>query len=303
MSSFQPALAVPMLTSCIVNPFAVSIVACCFVQLDIRSNANSIITWEKLLVALMALQFDLGAILAQQIPHIDLRIQAYDASTRNFLKAVSNYSNRAVAEITKRKEKHAIESKKLADKSAAVESETNQCKLKEIELVAQLQREREEKSEAEQSVAAYKRQLASLREKCASIDVEIDQYRAVTANIRRGVYSSCLYASLADYSAEKNKERSTLNAHASSASPELKSCEHRLRCVVEGIEKDQLLVRFSHIDKYDLDREFTFVLDVSVRSYRGRLRLHLGANVELMSVSADFDSPPADIADLRRAAE
>jgi len=35
-----------------------------------------------------------------------------------------------------------------------------------------------------------------------------------------------------------------------------------------GVEKDQLLVRFSHIDKYDLDREFTFVLDVSVRSYR-----------------------------------
>lgn len=134
-------------------------------------------------------QIDLGSILAQPNPQIDLRIPAYEASTSNFLKAVSNYSTRAVAEITKRKEKYALEKKKLADKTAAVESETNQCKIKEIELVATLEKEREEKGEAEQSVAVYKRQLATLREKCASIDVEIEQYRAITANLRRGVYS------------------------------------------------------------------------------------------------------------------
>jgi len=28
-------------------------------------------------------------------------------------------------------------------------------------------------------------------------------------------------------------------------------------------------VRFSHVDKSDLDREFSFVLDVSLRAYRG----------------------------------
>ena len=68
---------------------------------------------------------------------------------------------------------------------------------------------------------------------------------------------------------EKDKERSTLNAHSAYASPELKTCEHRLRCIVEGIEKDQLLVRYSHIDKLDSEREFSFVLDVSSRAYRG----------------------------------
>jgi kinetochore protein Spc25 len=159
--------------------------------------ANSI-TWSKASSNLSSMahttQIDLGSILAQQNPQIDLRLPAYEASTRNFLKAVSNYSNRAIGEITKRKEKYALEKKKLADKTVAVESETNQCKVKEIELVATLEREREEKSEAEQSVAAYKRQLASLREKCASIDVEIEQYRAITANLRRGVYS-VLYVS------------------------------------------------------------------------------------------------------------
>jgi len=55
---------------------------------------------------------------------------------------------------------------------------------------------------------------------------------------------------------------------AAYASPELRTCEQRLRCIVEGIEKDQLLVRFSHLDKSDLEREFSFVLDVSSRAYR-----------------------------------
>jgi kinetochore protein Spc25, fungi type len=68
---------------------------------------------------------------------------------------------------------------------------------------------------------------------------------------------------------EKNKERSTLYAYAAYASPELKTCEHRLRCIVEGIENDQLLVRFSHVDKTDFEKEFSFVLDVSSRAYRG----------------------------------
>lgn len=49
-----------------------------------------------------------------------------------------------------------------------------------------LEREREERKDGELSVAAFKRQLASLREKCEAIDAEIEQYRAITANLRRG---------------------------------------------------------------------------------------------------------------------
>jgi kinetochore protein Spc25 len=133
---------------------------------------------------------------------INLRLPAYEASTRNFLKAVANYGNRAIAEITKHKEWQALERKKVMEKTAVVESETNQCKVKEIELVAGkcrfwielycnwrvivLEREQDKKKQAEQSVATYKRQLASLREKVTSIDVEIEQYRAITANLRWG---------------------------------------------------------------------------------------------------------------------
>jgi kinetochore protein Spc25 len=57
---------------------------------------------------------------------INLRLPAYEASTWNFLKAVANYGNCVIAEITKRKEWQALERKKVMEKTAAVESETNQ---------------------------------------------------------------------------------------------------------------------------------------------------------------------------------
>ena len=49
-----------------------------------------------------------------------------------------------------------------------------------------LDKEQEEKKESEASVAAFRRQLASIKEKCASLDVEIEQHRIVAANLMRG---------------------------------------------------------------------------------------------------------------------
>jgi hypothetical protein len=69
--------------------------------------------------------------------------------------------------------------------------------------------------------------------------------------------------------AEKDRERQTLELHAAHTGPELDACETRLRCHIEGIEKDRLLIRFTHIDKMNIDREFSFVLDVASRSNQG----------------------------------
>ena len=49
-----------------------------------------------------------------------------------------------------------------------------------------LEREKEERKDAELSVAAFKRQLANLRDRCSAIEAETEQYRAITANLRRG---------------------------------------------------------------------------------------------------------------------
>ena len=79
---------------------------------------------------------DLSSILTQQNPYIDLRIHTYENSTRNFLKALTTYKNRAITNISERRKHQATERKRLLDRTQAVEMETNQCKLKEIELVA-----------------------------------------------------------------------------------------------------------------------------------------------------------------------
>ncbi|KAF8641539.1 hypothetical protein AX16_009916 [Volvariella volvacea WC 439] len=197
-------------------------------------------------------QIDLQAILAEPNPRIDLRIDVYETSTRNFLKAISNYKNRAIATITDRRSRQADEKKRILDKIAAYETEINQCKLREIELVAELEREKEERKDAEQAVAALKRQLASLRDKSASIQTEIEQYRAITDNMGR----------------ERNKERATLDTHASRVFPELEACQKALSCIVEGVEKDQLLIRFYRVDLSDPQREFSFVIDVSQDTYK-----------------------------------
>lgn len=81
-------------------------------------------------------KLDLSTILAQQHPHIDLRLDSYETSTRNFLKAVSGYTQRALTEITRRKNMHIAEKNRIADKTLLVENETNNCKVKELELIA-----------------------------------------------------------------------------------------------------------------------------------------------------------------------
>ena len=54
--------------------------------------------------------------------------------------------------------------------------------------VAVLERECEETKEAESSVAALRRQVASQREAIAALDADIEQYRARVANLRKGQF-------------------------------------------------------------------------------------------------------------------
>jgi hypothetical protein len=80
-------------------------------------------------------QLNLAAILSAQSPTIDLHLPAYEASTRNFSQAIADFNTRAIAEINQRREAHATETKRLAERAQNMEKETNQCKMKEIELI------------------------------------------------------------------------------------------------------------------------------------------------------------------------
>ncbi|KAH9989854.1 hypothetical protein BJV77DRAFT_1015587 [Russula vinacea] len=174
-------------------------------------------------------QLNLAAILSAQSPTIDLHLPAYDASTRNFLQAISDFNSRAVAEINQRREAHTTETTRLAERAQSMEKETNQCKIKEIELIGVLEREREETKEAESSVNALRRQVASQREAVAALDADIEQYRARVANLRK----------------ERERERKTLAMHTGPISAELRACERAWGCVIEGVGPDQLLIRYS----------------------------------------------------------
>ncbi|TEB26288.1 hypothetical protein FA13DRAFT_1692337 [Coprinellus micaceus] len=197
-------------------------------------------------------QMDLGAILKQPHPHIDLRTSTYETSTRNFLKALTTWKNRSMNTISERRKAQLAEKKKLTEKIKQVEEETNQCKLREIDLVAELEKEKEERQEMELAVAAFNRSLTSIQDKCNSIESEIEQYRAITENLRR----------------EKHKERSILRKNASRVVPDLKFCEESLGFSMEGIENDQLLLRFWRLEVSDPEAEASLVLDISNPHYR-----------------------------------
>lgn len=49
-----------------------------------------------------------------------------------------------------------------------------------------LRQEQEERKEMESAVNALKRRLATIKEKCASVDAEIEQYRSMVATLERG---------------------------------------------------------------------------------------------------------------------
>lgn len=62
--------------------------------------------------------------------------------------------------------------------------------------------------------------------------------------------------------------------------------------MVEGIEKDQLLVRYCNVDSSEPEREFSFVIDVSDRVYKGKCGCNaIGRSNSCMSVVLT-SSPP-----------
>jgi kinetochore protein Spc25 len=137
-----------------------------------------------------------------------------------------------------------------------------------------VEKEQEERKDAELSTNTLKRQLASSKDHSAAAALEIEQYRTITGNLRRGESNPCRRLERAlEQRLERDEERELLDLRAFQTATELDHCQKALRCIIEGIDKDQLLVRFTHIDPSDLDREFSLVLDVSDRTYKGLLLL------------------------------
>lgn len=81
-------------------------------------------------------RIDLSQLLQGQNPTIDLRINIFEDSTRNFLKALVGFKNKAITSISERRKYQIAEKKKFAERTQHVEKEINKRKLIEIDLVA-----------------------------------------------------------------------------------------------------------------------------------------------------------------------
>ncbi|KAH9975855.1 hypothetical protein BGW80DRAFT_1294882 [Lactifluus volemus] len=185
-------------------------------------------------------QLNLAAILASQHPTIDLHL--------------AQFNSLATAELNQRREAHTTELKRLNGRAQNIEKETNQCKVKEIELIEVLEHEREETKEVESAVAALRPHVAVQREASAALDADIEQYRARVAILRN----------------ERELERKTLDAQRAHVPEELRIFERALGCVIEGVGPDQLLIRYVLKDAQGSrsTHEASFVLDVSSPSYK-----------------------------------
>jgi len=188
---------------------------------------------------------------SQPHPEVDLKLDVYEKKSRALLAAISSYTSRAIDEIMHRKDEHEQLLKREAEKRKMVESEITECKVKEIELMKVLQKEQEERKDAEAIVSGLKRNLANAKEKSAAVDVEIQQY---SSNIK-------------SLQSEKSRDRNILENHARHLAPTLATLESSLKFRIEGVKPDLLLFRFTHIDPIDHSREFSFVLDVSQATY------------------------------------
>ncbi|KAF8508519.1 chromosome segregation protein Spc25-domain-containing protein [Gautieria morchelliformis] len=194
----------------------------------------------------------LAALLASPSPAIDLQLETYERSSQLFLDAVVKYTTRAVEEISRRRDADASRIQKDAERKKALELDISECKEKEVQLLKVLEREQTERKDSESSVSALKRQLTSVKDKCNKVDIEIDQVKATIVALRE----------------ERRKEGNILESQAGHQEPELRALESKLHLTVEGVQKDVLLVSFTHIDPSDESRDFSVVVDVSDPVYK-----------------------------------
>lgn len=113
-----------------------------------------------------------------------------------------------------------------------------------------LEREQTERKDSESAVGALKRQLASIKEKCNKVDIEIDQVKAAIAALRKGgkLWICCLVICSCASVPERRKEGKVLESQAGHQEPELRGLESKLHCTVEGVQSKHLLhPAYTHI--------------------------------------------------------
>ncbi|CAE6459438.1 unnamed protein product [Rhizoctonia solani] len=200
-----------------------------------------------------ALVTDLRKLLTQPNPTIPLYFDSTLEKMTVFKNAVNAYVTSGQAEIARRQEKHKSVLRRENDKVVKMNAEIEQFRVDEMNLMKTLKREQEEKTEAEAKLAEYNAQLKDVEENRAAVDVELEDLRSRTDKLKL----------------EKSQDLAKLEHQVALNEPEAQSLSDLLKWTVEGVQRDVLRIKFTHIDESDWAREFSFVVDLSERTYKG----------------------------------
>ncbi|CAE6464387.1 unnamed protein product [Rhizoctonia solani] len=200
-----------------------------------------------------ALVTDLRKLLAQPNPTIPLYFESTLEKMTVFKNAVNAYVTSGQAEIARRQDKHKSVLRREHEKAVKMNAEIEQFRVDEMNLMKTLKREQEEKAEAEAKLAEYNAQLKDVEENRAAVDAELEDLRSRTDKLKL----------------EKSQDLAKLEHQVALNEPEARALSDLLKWTVEGVQRDVLLIKFTHIDKSDWAREFSFVVDLSERTYKG----------------------------------
>ncbi|KAG8944797.1 hypothetical protein FRC04_001535 [Tulasnella sp. 424] len=183
---------------------------------------------------------------------LDTRYSECIAVQGTFMMALQNHIAKAKEEIKARKETHTKRQQEDEERKKEMEREIEECAAKEVKMIEQVKRERAEVAELEAHVLSLEKQQANTTENFHRKEEEIEELKKDIFR-RKGVLS---------------RDKEVLETHARRTAREAKELQDALGWTIEGVQKDMLLFRFTHIDPAEPEKEFNIVLDVSSRTYR-----------------------------------
>ncbi|KAG9120956.1 kinetochore-associated Ndc80 complex subunit spc25 [Ceratobasidium sp. 392] len=198
-----------------------------------------------------ALVTDLRKTLAQQNPVIPLHFESTQDKMVAFKSALTAYVTSGQTEIARRKDKYETLQRREKNKITQMNAEIEQFRVDEMNLLKKLKTEQEEKAEAEAQLGEYDARLKDIEENRVAVDVELEGLRAKTEKLKL----------------EKSKDQAKLERQVALNEPEARTLEDALKWNVEGVERNVVRIKFTHVDQANPAREFSFVVRMAFQQY------------------------------------
>ncbi|KAF9057786.1 hypothetical protein BJ165DRAFT_1605512 [Panaeolus papilionaceus] len=204
-------------------------------------------------------RINLRELVKQPNPQIDLQIPIYESSALSFMRALTTHKQRIITQHSGRLDHLDTDIRRTNEKSNAQGTSIRKLKIQEGELKMQLQREAQERHEAEVVVLTLQRQLACLKDSIAAVEAEHEYQVKHIQDLKR----------------ERASETEVINSHCT-ANVELAALmAEKLGCTIQGITNQDKcsIISFRNLHQEYPEREIFFVLDSSMVDSGGPYRV------------------------------